>query len=450
MSSGIASRFVRRARHLFAFLLWTADPSAASGGAPWTPIGPWGGPVADLALDDTAAGVAYAATVEAGIFRTRDGGATWASLTSAATRFGSDLVVVCGGVVWMHSDGLYRWTGAAWVHDRAGLGRRPTIVRPVVCGERGALYAIKDEVLYRRDPAATRWLRLRGGLRTLAVDPGDRRRVFAVARTRLLRSDDAGATFHALAPLRDVLRLAVAPGGRTLFAATAAGLSRSRDGGRTWFPVAALGSDWLDGVAVRPDLPRVVYAGGPTIGLRRSVDGGATWSVDLAPGTPIQDLELDPHEPGTLWVGLGGRRFDGVLRSRDGGRTWQPLVHGIQTQRVVALAVDPFDAGRRFARAVGTACGAARAASGRRRRRRDVTTRWGRCSTTRAGASSQGSGRGCGEAWTPASSGRRFCRGRTSEPSPATQPVGAASGRARSRACCAATTAAIAGGRCSP
>jgi len=94
-------------------------------------------------------------------------------------------------------------------------------------------------------------------------------------------------------------------------------------------------------------------------GLYRSDDGGDSWR-DIANGVPSDfgfGMAVHPHEPETVfilpltadefrWVPEGKLR---VYRTRNGGKSWQPLSRGLPKGRVFetvlrdALAADPFD-----------------------------------------------------------------------------------------------------------
>lgn len=96
------------------------------------------------------------------------------------------------------------------------------------------------------------------------------------------------------------------------------GLIESRDGGDTWESLSLLGE--ADFHALRLAGERV-YGFDATHGrLLASEDGGGTWSERATPGV-LLDLAPDPDDPDHL-VATGEQ---GLLRSRDGGRSWEPI-----------------------------------------------------------------------------------------------------------------------------
>jgi len=198
------------------------------------------------------------------------------------------------------------------------------------------------------------------------------RRVLLMVGTRkgawLYHSDAARKTWRADGPhfLGHVINhLVLDPrDGRTLLAAAKTGhlgptVFRSADLGRTWkeaarppaFPKAADGTDgrtvdhtfWL--TPGHADEPNVWYAGTSPQGLFRSEDGGVTWerfsSINDDPqyrkwmgtvqdGTPdgpkLHSIIVDPRDPAHLYFAMSG---GGVHESVDGGRTWAPILKGL-------------------------------------------------------------------------------------------------------------------------
>ena len=152
--------------------------------------------------------------------------------------------------------------------------------------------------------------------------------------------------------------------GKTLLAAAKTGhlgptVFRSTDRGRNWIeaarPPAFAKSSGGEGRAVdhtfwltpgHASEPGVWYAGTSPQGLFRSDDGGATWTPfspinddpqyrewmgTVQDGTPdgpkLHSIIVDPRDPGHLYFAMSG---GGVHESVDGGRTFRPLVKGLE------------------------------------------------------------------------------------------------------------------------
>jgi photosystem II stability/assembly factor-like uncharacterized protein len=143
------------------------------------------------------------------------------------------------------------------------------------------------------------------------------------------------------------------------------GLWGTLDQGATWRPLTdgqptlAMGA-----IAHAPSSPNIVYAGtgeGDTfsqlgVGLLRSSDGGQTWqhvpSNDLS-GTGVYDIAVDPANPLHVWVGT----FEKLLESTDGGATWRT----VQPVRTWDVSINPVNPQEIF---VATEAGLIRSANG--------------------------------------------------------------------------------------
>jgi len=71
-----------------------------------------------------------------------------------------------------------------------------------------------------------------------------------------------------------------------------------------------------------PLQPGVVYAGTQDQGVLKSLDSGKTWEPVGLIGQPIKALTTSLHQPGTLYAGT---RPAGLFTSSDGGETWEEL-----------------------------------------------------------------------------------------------------------------------------
>lgn len=87
-------------------------------------------------------------------------------------------------------------------------------------------------------------------------------------------------------------------------------------------------------IAINPDNPDVIYAGGISGGVWKSVDAGQFWvpTGDDLPNLAVTDIVFDPRNPDVMYfstgegfLNVGAARGLGVFRSTDGGDTWIQL-----------------------------------------------------------------------------------------------------------------------------
>ncbi len=112
-----------------------------------------------------------------------------------------------------------------------------------------------------------------------------------------------------------------------LLAGTRGGLLASRDGGATWAPQPGLSAGApVVAVIFHTTDARVVFASvaRADLGLVRSDDGGARWeptglAVDVRAPVVALAAGPGPHV-------VAATAASDVRRSRDGGRTWQPVL----------------------------------------------------------------------------------------------------------------------------
>jgi photosystem II stability/assembly factor-like uncharacterized protein len=169
----------------------------------------------------------------------------------------------------------------------------------------------------------------------------------------MFRSLDGGRTFRRACEGMfvecHVRALAVDPRDpATLYLGSEHGLFVSTDGADTWTRLPAP----LDGLQVwslwaSPLRPGLLVVGTCPSRLFRSEDAGRTWREAEARvqrecprilHTRVTCVAGDPHDPDLLWAGV---EIDGVHRSRDGGRTWQPVGTGLSSRDIHALVVVP-------------------------------------------------------------------------------------------------------------
>ena len=90
-----------------------------------------------------------------------------------------------------------------------------------------------------------------------------------------------------------------------------------------------VGAGRIDCIAFHPTDKAIFWIGSPTGGLWKTTDGGQTWNplTDNLPSLGIADIVIHPQHPDTIYIATGDRDVGeiysaGVLKSTDGGQTW--------------------------------------------------------------------------------------------------------------------------------
>jgi photosystem II stability/assembly factor-like uncharacterized protein len=191
----------------------------------------------------------------------------------------------------------------------------------------------------------------------VAIDPRNPERVLAGCREGgVFESEDGGATWHdAALPATDVFSVAYSPADGAAYAGCEPSALWVRRNGE-WDELSALRGlpsaptwsfpprPWTSHVrwiAPSPHEADLVLAGIELGGLMRTSDGGATWQ-DHRPGAQpdVHSIAWHPTEPGRAYEAGGG----GSAWSRDNGETWEAADTGRDRHYTWGLAVDPADA----------------------------------------------------------------------------------------------------------
>jgi photosystem II stability/assembly factor-like uncharacterized protein len=202
------------------------------------------------------------------------------------------------------------------------------------------------------------------GAQCISADPHDANRVYVGTFDRgVYRSLDGGESWDQVGngiPHKRVLSIAIGPhtdNGRSIvYAGTEpSSVFRSTDDGSTWEDLSALRDvpsydTWF--FPPRPETHHVrwiapherdrdtIVVGIELGGVLRTRDGGATWQ-DRHPDAVIDPHVVHSHPSATDRIyAIGG---DGVSFSTDGGESWTRDVDGMDRQYTWALAVDPED-----------------------------------------------------------------------------------------------------------
>lgn len=171
---------------------------------------------------------------------------------------------------------------------------------------------------------------------------------FSGTATGVLKSVDGGASWNAagsgLPTSPTISAMALSPSDPEMLYAIFGGapglVYRTTDGAATWNPVSsAFPSYYVNDFKVDPQNSAVLYATSYLLDVIKSVDGGATWQ-NTGLGLYTVRIVIDPANPLRVFAGTSG---SGVYKSEDGAATWTPANNGIETGGVRELVLDPFD-----------------------------------------------------------------------------------------------------------
>ena len=141
------------------------------------------------------------------------------------------------------------------------------------------------------------------------------------------------------------------------------GVYKSTDAGKTWTHMGLDRVRQIAEVRIHPRNPDLVYVAAqgapygpnPERGIYRSKDGGNTWELILHvdEDTGASDLSIDTTNPRILyaamwnhrrlpWKVLSGGESSGVYKSTDGGDNWEKLTNGLpEVMGKIGVAVSP-------------------------------------------------------------------------------------------------------------
>jgi photosystem II stability/assembly factor-like uncharacterized protein len=252
-------------------------------------------------------------TYSIGILKSTDGGASWAEINQG-----------------IRSYSLY----ALKVH--------PTNPKIIYFGAGGA-------GLYKSTDGGATWAEMNAGLQNtdigeLVLHPNNPDIVYIVTSTGLFKSPDGGTSWVALnqgdtvthsLDFPSLIILPTAPA--TFYLASGKGLYRRQEGDAGWLPVPGILEDKQISALARDARTGRLYAGvlsrGAVLemleegGLFITDDGGGHWAR-LGQGVErdwIRSILIDLADSNTLYLATTSR---GVLKSSDGGLSWQERNHG--------------------------------------------------------------------------------------------------------------------------
>jgi len=306
-----------------------------------------------------------------GVWKSTDAGKTWAHMGLTETRHIGRIAVdprnpdvVYVAAVGYHftngpDRGLYKttdggktWARVLFISDKVGVvdvvvnPKKPDIVFAVTYDKQRIPWNFDDggpeTGIYRSDNAGKTWKRLAGGLPSgklarcgLAIYPKQPAITYAVIDNQNPRPPAPGAPASTGKP-ETAQPAASRPIGGEVY--------RSENGGDTWIKMNAPtesigGGKWYGWIYVDPNNDKTVYV--PNVSFYRSLDGGKTWGKkgpeNLARSFHVDyhAFWIDPRDSNHLILGSDG----GLAVSWDFGATWDVFDH-LPLAQYYAIGID--------------------------------------------------------------------------------------------------------------
>jgi photosystem II stability/assembly factor-like uncharacterized protein len=287
-----------------------------NGGKSWTePAQLKGQPVHALAQAPSDSRTLYAGTLE-GVFRSSDGGATWAEISPP---------------------------GSHEIHEIESLAVDP--------GDADTVYAGTWHLPWKTTDGGKTWHNIKQGLIvdsdvfSIIVDPEHPHIVYLSACSGIYKSENAGVLFHKIEGIPSEARrtrsLMQDPEKRdVVYAGTTEGLYKTVNAGKN-FDRMTDADVVVNAVYVDPDDSNRVLLATDRSGVLESEDGGATFtpSNQGISERKVAAVLVDRNNPELLYAGVvNDKKYGGVFRSSDAGAHWEQLGTGLDGRDVFALA----------------------------------------------------------------------------------------------------------------
>jgi photosystem II stability/assembly factor-like uncharacterized protein len=299
------------------------------------------------------------------IFRSVDGGASWAPLVPGIGRRGlvvdtlvqhpSDANVFYAGAWDQRSSGggLFRSLDGGETWKEVSLPRSKSAVRGVAISPADSSKMIVGTLdgVFVTENGGHKWVQVfsSGGeipsIESVAIDPINYRNLYVGTWHLGYRSRDFGKTWvqarQGMVGDSDIFSLVVNPRDpEVVYASACSGVYRSSNRAESWtrLKVRPGRSDVrAQIVTIDPAEPTRIYVG-TTEGLFVSNDDGRSWTRRTDSRITVNAVQIDPRDHRRIYVGTENQ---GILVSEDAGSTWKPSHDGFSQLYIASILPDP-------------------------------------------------------------------------------------------------------------
>jgi len=329
--------------------------------ADWESVGPYGGHALKIVMDPKDPSHLFVATKNGQVYHSTNRGLRWVPLRFSLNANAALHAIVVHpevpGVIYLgvaensakplsngisgifkSDDGGQNWTLLPSTRDWPvlALAIHPKQPQIVVAGTL--------QGVYRSDNGGTEWRRISPanhpdlkGVVSLALDPTDPQVVYAGTPHLPWRTQDGGTSWtsihRGMIDDSDMFSIAV---DRTdpsrVFASACSGIYRSSSRGDLWTKMQGIpGTNRRTHLILQDPVDEKIIYAGTTQGLWRSPDGGSTWRKTNPYPYVINSIAIDPTDHNQLYLATDR---SGILKSHDGGLTFQALNEGFINRNI--------------------------------------------------------------------------------------------------------------------
>lgn len=344
-------------------LLLSATPLAAQ----WRRAGLFGADVRALIGDPSNPDRLYLGTSGGEVYVSNDGAKSWTNprygipfpgyivdnllLDREGRLWAASWGLWGGGVIAVSSDG-----GKTWSRRDAGL--EDFSVRAIAIDPKDSRFLVAGGLtgVYRSRDDGQSWEKISDqiNVESLAIDPRKRDTIYVGTWRQGWRTDDGGKSWKHIAEgmVLDTDMFAIHIDDRNpdnVWVSTCGWVYNSKNRGDLWTRYRdGFNNRRIHDVKTDPCDPNTVYAGS-VAGLYRSEDGGKLFYPVSDESLVINSIVLHPQRPNRIVLGIEG---DGVYISHDRGKTYSRTSDGLHNLRITTIVPDPFAKERVYAAVV--------------------------------------------------------------------------------------------------